>query len=116
MSKPSHVLIIEDSAEGDQREIEKHYRLLFESSPQSMWVYDFETLSFLVVNEAATRHYGYSREEFLGMSIKDLHAAEDVPAFLARISRITAGLNRAGMWRHRKKDGSIIDVEITSHG
>ena len=80
-----------------------------------MWIYDLETLSFLEVNDAAIHNYGYSREEFLGMTIKDIRPQEDIPALLDNVSRVTEGLDAAGIWRHRKKDGSIIYVEITSH-
>ena len=97
------------------RESEKRYRLLFESNPFPMWVYDLETFAFLAVNEAAIIHYGYSREEFLSMTIKDIRPAEDVTSLMKNISSVTSGIDRAGTWRHRKKDGAIIDVEITSH-
>src|SRR6185295_3779479 len=60
------------SAEEALRDSEKRYRLLFESNPFPMWVYDLETLSFLAVNEAAVRRYDYSSEEFLTMTIKDI--------------------------------------------
>jgi len=93
----------------------KQYMMLFESNPQPMWIYDLETLSFLDVNDAAIYHYGYSRDEFLSMTIKDIRPNEDVPALLDNVSRVTSGLDAAGVWRHRKKDGSIIFVEITSH-
>ena len=101
--------------EKDLRESEEQYRLLFESNPHPMWVYDIETLSFLAVNDAAVIQYGYSREEFFSMTIKDIRPPEDIPALLENISRITEGLDKAGIWRHRKKDGAIIYVEITSH-
>jgi PAS domain S-box-containing protein len=80
-----------------------------------MWVYDLETLQFLAVNKAAIMHYGYSRQEFLAMTIKDIRPAEDVPALLDNIEHVARGFDRAGTWRHQKKDGSLIDVEITSH-
>jgi len=96
-------------------ESEKRYRLLFQSNPHPMWVYDLETLAFLDVNEAAIEHYGYSRDEFLAMKITDIRLPEDIPALLENISRVTSGVDRAGGWRHCKKDGSIIYVEITSH-
>jgi two-component system cell cycle sensor histidine kinase/response regulator CckA len=102
-------------AEQELQESEERYRLLFESNPQPMWVYDLETLAFLAVNESAVRHYGYSREEFLGMTIKDIRPAEDLPAFHDSIARTADGVDAAGIWRHLKKDGSIIEVEITSH-
>ena len=81
-----------------------------------MWVYDLETLSFLAVNEAAVRRYGYSSEEFLNMTIKDIRPPEDVPALLDNVSTADSPeLNESGVWRHQKKDGTIIDVEITSY-
>jgi two-component system cell cycle sensor histidine kinase/response regulator CckA len=97
------------------RESEKRYRLLFESNPFPMWVYDLETLAFLAVNEAAILHYGYSRAEFFAMTIKDIRPSEDIPALLESLSNVASGFDRASGWRHRKKDGTIIDVEITSH-
>ncbi|HVG32634.1 MAG TPA: ATP-binding protein [Pyrinomonadaceae bacterium] len=97
------------------RDSEARYRMLFESNPFPMWVYDLETLSFLAINEAAVHCYGYSREEFLSMTIKDIRPAEDVPALLQNISQVLSGRDEAGAWRHQKKDGQLIDVEITSY-
>ncbi|HEX8847685.1 MAG TPA: CHASE3 domain-containing protein [Pyrinomonadaceae bacterium] len=97
------------------RASEERYRLMFENNPLPMWVFDTETLAFLGVNEAAIRHYGYSREEFLGMTIKDIRPPEDVKTLLETLEVSVSGLAEAGSWRHRKKDGTIIDVEITSH-
>jgi PAS domain S-box-containing protein len=102
-------------AEEGLRESEERYRLLFESSPQPMWVYDLETLAFLAVNESAVHHYGYSREDFLAMTIKDIRPAEDIPALYDSVAKGSEGVDKAGAWRHRKKDGTIIEVEITSH-
>jgi PAS domain S-box-containing protein len=96
-------------------ESEQKYRLLFESNPHPMWVYDLETLRFLTVNDAAVRHYGYAREEFLSLTIKDIRPPEDVPRLLANVAGVTEGIDDAGVWRHLKKDGSVIHVEITSH-
>lgn len=97
------------------RESEKKYRLLFESNPLPMWVYDMETLAFLSVNDAAVVKYGYSREEFLRMTIKDIRPAEDVLKLLENVQLSTSGLYESGVWRHCKKDGSLIFVEITSY-
>jgi PAS domain S-box-containing protein len=97
-------------------ESEAQYRILFESNPHPMWVYDSETLGFMAVNAAAVRHYGYSRNQFLGMSIKDIRDAEHVPALLESTTKDDAGLSEIGIWKHRKQDGTPIDVEITSHG
>ena len=97
------------------RESEAQYRLLFESNPQAMWVYDLLTLRFLAVNNAAIRHYGYSREEFLEMTIKDIRPPEDVQLLSDYIDSGNPEVHQAGEWRHRKKDGTIINVEITSN-
>ena len=102
-------------AEAALRESEQRYRLLFENNPHPMWVYDLETLQFLAVNEAAIQHYGYTRDEFLVMTIKDIRPSEDVPALLDDVAQTVSPLNRAGVWRHRTQDGTLINVEITSH-
>jgi PAS domain S-box-containing protein len=102
-------------AEEELLQSEQRYRLLFERNPQPMWVFDLETLSFIEVNEAAIYHYGYSRKEFLTLTIKDIRPPEDVPNLLANVSRITPQHEEAGVWKHRKKDGTVIDVEITAH-
>ena len=93
---------------------EEQYRLLFELNPHPMWVFDAETLSFLAVNEAAVHHYGYSREEFLSSTITDICPPEDVPRLRVYLSELPERVDGVGLWRHRKKDGTIIDVEITS--
>lgn len=102
--------------ENELRESERQYQLLFDRNPQPMWVYDHHTLAFLAVNQAATRHYGYSREEFLNMTILDIRPSEDVDRLLRSTwkERI-ADFKDAGVWRHRVKDGRIIDVEVTRH-
>jgi diguanylate cyclase (GGDEF)-like protein/PAS domain S-box-containing protein len=93
----------------------ERYRLLFDSNPHPMWVYNEESLGFLAVNDAAVDRYGYSRDEFLAMTIKDIRPREDVPALLENVSRTISPLDRAGTWRHLTKDGTVFDVEITSH-
>ncbi len=94
---------------------EERYRLIFESSPLPMWVYDMKTLQFLAVNEAAVKNYGYTEEEFLSMTIRDIRPQEDVTALETLVPRIPHGLANTGEWRHRKKDGTIIRVSIHSH-
>jgi PAS domain S-box-containing protein len=101
-------------AEEALRSSEERYRLLFENNPHPMWVNDLETLAILAVNEAAIQHYGYSREEFLAMTSADIGPAVNIPA-LADMAKVTPGLNQKGVWRHRKKDGSLIEVEITAY-
>ncbi len=102
-------------AEKALRESESQYRLLFESNPLPLWVFDCETLAFLAVNEAAVRHYGYTRQEFLAMTLKEIGPPEGVAALLEGASRDVEGLSETVVWQHRKKDGTIIDVEITRH-
>lgn len=94
---------------------EENYRLLFASNPHPMWVFDRETLAFLEVNDAAITHYGYSREEFLAMTIRDIRPTEEIPALLEAISRITEQARFDGVWRHRLKNGTEITVEVISH-
>jgi PAS domain S-box-containing protein len=88
---------------------------LFEGHPHPMWVFDLESLGFLDVNEAAVRHYGYSRGEFLRMTIKDIRPAEDLPRLLEHMLAVHESPSPGTLaWRHRKRDGSVLDVEITS--
>lgn len=91
-------------------------RWIFEGSPIPMWVYDVESLRFLEVNEAAVRCYGYSREEFLSMTIGEIRPAEDVPRLVQCIAEhYGSPSHAAGTWRHRKKDGTIFFVDIMRH-
>ncbi len=94
---------------------QESYRYLFEKNPQPMWVYDLETLRFLTVNDVAVDHYGYTRDEFLRMSIKEIRPQEDIPGLLENIAELSGGLDRAGIWRHCRKDGTVILVDIHSH-
>jgi diguanylate cyclase (GGDEF)-like protein/PAS domain S-box-containing protein len=94
---------------------ESGFRLLFINNPQPMWVYDVDSLRFLEVNQSATEHYGYQRDEFLSMRITDIRPAEDVQKLIQDIRATRPLLQRSGIWRHRLKDGRIITVEVTSH-
>ncbi len=93
---------------------ERNYRSLFESHPEPMWIYDVNTLEFLRVNDAAIARYGYSRDEFLAMTIKDIRRPADVPKFLELIAHPPA-FDKSGPWTHVIKDGSTLEVLITSH-
>src|SRR4051794_22141985 len=86
------------------RKSEAQYRALFETNPHPMWVYEERTLRFLAVNDAAVQRYGYSREEFLAMTIKSIRSAADVPALLKTTKDDAPGLARMELWKHRKKD------------
>jgi hypothetical protein len=103
-------------AEQEHRASEEQYRLLFDDNPYPMWVFDVESLAFLAVNDAAVRHYGWTREEFLRLRLTDIRPPETLPAFLQDIGAVReeGGHDRSGLWRHRKKDGTEIDVEIVA--
>jgi PAS domain S-box-containing protein len=93
---------------------EKSYRDLFESNPHPMWMHDLETLKFLEVNDSAVESYGYSREEFLMMTIHDV-IVESPAERMEQLRTRQGNLYRSTGWRHLKKDGSIIEVEMSSH-
>jgi two-component system cell cycle sensor histidine kinase/response regulator CckA len=88
------------------------HRALFDQSPTPKWLYDVDTLRFLAVNEAAVKTYGYSREEFLQLSLRDIRPDEEVPRMLARMQQLRE--LDVSTWVHRRKDGTLLDVELTS--
>lgn len=100
ISNPSHL------AEPD-------YRLLFEEHPLPMIIYALNSLAVVAVNEAAVAHYGYDRAEFLALSITDIRPEEDVGKFLEYLAKSKPNMQNAGIWRHRKKNGDLIEVELT---
>jgi two-component system cell cycle sensor histidine kinase/response regulator CckA len=97
---------------------EDSYRALFERHPGPMWLYDLDSLRFLTVNEAAVASYGYSREEFLAMTIEAILAPEDETALAeareASQGQSTKGWDRPNVGRHRRKDGTFLDVLVSS--
>jgi PAS domain S-box-containing protein len=100
--------------DADARPTYGRYLSLFIMNPEPMWVYDTQTLQILDVNEAALQRYGYTRDEFVGLTIKDLRPEEDIPKFL-ELTHELPNSDRTGPWRHRLKTGAIIQVLITSH-
>ncbi len=97
------------------RSSEERYRLLFDRSPLPKWVFDLDTLGFLEVNEAAVEHYGYSREEFLQLTIRDIRTPEEfkkmghcIQEFREQKSRFEGQVQT----KHRKKNGEIIDADV----
>jgi two-component system, LuxR family, sensor kinase FixL len=97
-----------------QLEDDRRYQELFEVSRDPMYVYDEATLNFLMVNPAATRLYGYSREEFLRMNLKDIRAKSEMALlYKALTEQRRFILAHGGAWRHRKKDGTLITVDLT---
>src|SRR6476469_4565511 len=104
--------------ERELAEREQRYRLLFEVMPLPAWVYDVQTFRFLAVNPAAVAHYGYTAEQFLGMTILDIRPNEDVERVKLQVLARRRGYetqSRGWGYRHRKADGSVIDVDIVSH-
>lgn len=97
------------------RASEAHYRLLFESSPVPAWVTDAETLAFLAVNQAAVDHYGYSREEFLGMTLPRILSPDEIARHREASAEIGEGVKHVALWKHQKKDHTSILVERTAH-
>lgn len=102
-------------AEQELEYSERGYRALFESHPAPMWIYDLDTLRFLAVNDAAVKKYGYRREEFLGMTIKDIRPPEDVPRLLANVTQERDGFEDSGIWTHVDKSGRAFPVHIYAH-
>ena len=102
-------------AEDARIKSEAKYKFMFDNNPQPMWIYDLETLAFLEVNDAAVNQYGYSKEEFLSLTLKDIRPEEDIPQLLTDIKNTKETYNPMREWRHKKKNGEIIIVEISSH-
>jgi len=93
---------------------ELSFDCLFTKNPQPMWVYDAETLKFMEANEEAIAKYGYSREELLGMTVKDIRPQSEVQKFLNNARPGTRYFEHDGVWKHKMKDGSLRDVQIFS--
>src|ERR671923_117356 len=106
--------IVRKRTEEQLHESEHKYRLLFETNPEPMWVYDFETLRILAVNEAAITRYGYSEAEFLALTIRDLRPPEEQGRLEHELARRPdAGAVRTGV-RHRAKDGRVFEVDLVA--
>jgi diguanylate cyclase (GGDEF)-like protein/PAS domain S-box-containing protein len=95
---------------------ELQYKLLFKNNPNPMFIYDLENLRILSVNDAAIQKYGYTEKEFLKMTLKDLRREEDIPKLLKLLDGLKTGVNVLKDTEiHRKKDSSLIEVEVISH-
>ncbi|MBT9098303.1 PAS domain S-box protein [Methylovulum psychrotolerans] len=105
-------------AEESIRASEAYYRLIFTANPVPMYILDYETLMFLDVNSAALLKYGYTREEFLVLSIKDIRPETEIERTLAAIEMTLNEFDRPinlGEWQHKKKDGTLLWVQINIH-
>jgi diguanylate cyclase (GGDEF)-like protein/PAS domain S-box-containing protein len=102
-------------AEEAARESEGQFRLLFAANPHPMWVFERETLRFLEVNDAAIAHYGYTRAEFLAMTVDEIRPPDDASPLPWQSATDGPILGGSGGRRHRTKDQRLIDVEVTSH-
>lgn len=88
-------------------------RFDFDHNATPMWVFNTRTLAFSAVNDAAVHHYGYSRKEFLSMTILDIGPGEDIVPLLREILHKGMHSSSKELRKHKKKDGSLIDVEVT---
>jgi PAS domain S-box-containing protein len=102
---------------GNLQASEEKYKTLFYKSPLPKWIYDLETLKFLEVNDAAIQSYGYSQEEFQRMTIVDIRPHEDLQRLLEDVEQLSVRLEtyKDKNWRHVKKNGEVVFVEITAH-
>ena len=99
-------------AEEELKQSEEKYKNLFQNNPMPMWVLDLEKFDFLAVNDAALQHYGYKELEFLKLTALDIRPVEEKQRFLKEAEPKQENLYNAGIWKHKKKNGDLIDVEI----
>lgn len=97
------------------QESEKQYRSCFEAHPSPMWICNRRTFNFTAVNNAAIVNYGYTLEEFKNMTMLDIRPKADVGKAYSAVRNIKNAYNDFGVWTHCKKDGTQIQVRITSH-
>ncbi|ATL46933.1 hypothetical protein COR50_06910 [Chitinophaga caeni] len=98
-----------------QQSYSKQYKQLFDEHPVPMWIYDTRSLKFLSVNQATIQKYGYSEDEFLDMTIAVIRPTEDVPKLYEDIHQTKFDIPYRGIWRHKKRDGTVFSVEVYSH-
>ncbi|WP_460454154.1 two-component system response regulator [Arenimonas aestuarii] len=93
----------------------QRYRQLFELNPFPTWVYDATSFNFVAVNDAMVSSYGYGRDELEDMTIFDIRDPEEADRLRDYLSRNGSLAGNAGVWRHRRKDGSLVWAEVTGH-
>jgi PAS domain S-box-containing protein len=112
LAREFHAMAIQ--VQHSREELEKkaqNYKLLFERNPMPMWIISDDTLDVMDVNDAAVDHYGYSRQEFLTLNSRDLRPKEDVEKYMDSIDG-RAKREYRGIWRHKRKDGTVIMVDV----
>ena len=102
-------------AEEVLRQSEQRYRYMFEANPLPMWIRDEQTMDMLAVNEAGLRSYGYTRAEFLTLKTTDVHVPEELERYVDTIRARDPSRSFTSQWRHRRKDGSVMEVETVSY-
>ena len=102
-------------AQDELKTSEERYRQLFDANPHPTWVVDKATMRFLAANDSAVSKYGYSREEFLTMTVMDIRPPEDIPRLREALRREDFGPLPANVWKHLAKDGTEFDMEMTVH-
>ena len=105
------LMVVEDDTERISS-LSEEYRLLYDSNPHPMWIFDPGSGHFLSVNDAAIETYGYTREEFLAMSLFDIRPADDHERLSQELAKL---LGEKQVWKHRRKNGEVFDVEVTGH-
>jgi PAS domain S-box-containing protein len=108
-------ITLRKALEASSRDSEQRYRELFLNSPVPTYIFDETTLEFIDVNDAAVVNYGYSREEFMSLTLKDLRLPEEIPVLMESITSLSDQVFLSTSMRHRRKDGSVFPVEIISH-
>jgi PAS domain S-box-containing protein len=115
-SKVKTAIMLADEKFDMTLDLPEEYRFIFGANPLPMWIFDIETLRFLHVNDAAIAQYGYSRDEFRSMTIEDIRPVEAIPRLKKLLLQTERPLNYSANWKHRRKDGRHIDVDIFSNG
>ncbi len=97
------------------KEADEMFDIAFNNNPLPMWIYDLETLAFIEINNAACLHYGYTRSEFLNMTLLDIRPEEDIEPLIQNIQQSKDTYQRSAIWRHKEKSGKVFPVEIISY-
>ncbi|MGA7614754.1 MAG: PAS domain S-box protein [Thermoanaerobaculia bacterium] len=109
------LIVTEPLRSAREPHLDATYQDVFEYGPLPMWIYEIETLRFLAVNRAAVEHYGYSKDDFLGMSTEQIRPESEVPRLKQHVQSVSPEVARTGIWIHRKKDGTLLEAETVAY-